>query len=450
MANDETSSIFDTIIPLFSIVGVALLSFLGGAAVVHFEAYPYPQLLEPSFTAAKAHFKKAAANIDADPAASRYWVEPRTDAKGVTTHDPKRAFDGYTLYVSKHKQGAYLVDMEGNQVHKWEKKFSEIWPLAPHIGSPVDDSAIGWRDVRAFPNGDLLVNFTAAGSDTPYGYGLAKLNKDSEVVWQFDGTDHHDITIARDGTIWTLTHEFRNFGARGGVDLPTRFEKTSLLADDAVHLSSDGKVLEKIPLTEAVARFLGKTRLDSWHKAATWDVLHTNNIEPIHRDFAEHHDFAEPGQLLLSFRSLDAIGLLDVEKQKMVWMKRGFWKKQHDPDPLPNGNMLVFDNRGYRGPGGATRVAEFDPATGEIVWAYTGTKENPFYSKKRGQQQPLPNGNLLITENQFGRAFEVTRDKEIVWEFYNPVRKKDKGKQWVPMFGGITPRYSTEELTFVD
>ena len=36
--------------------------------------------------------------------------------------------------------------------------------------------------------------------------------------------------------------------------------------------------------------------------------------------------------------------------------------------------------------------------------------------------QRLPNDNTLITDSVSGRAFEVTRDKEIVWEFYNPHR----------------------------
>ena len=32
----------------------------------------------------------------------------------------------------------------------------------------------------------------------------------------------------------------------------------------------------------------------------------------------------------------------------------------------------------------------------------------------------MPNGNTLITESNKGHVFEVTRDGEIVWEFYSP------------------------------
>jgi hypothetical protein len=37
-----------------------------------------------------------------------------------------------------------------------------------------------------------------------------------------------------------------------------------------------------------------------------------------------------------------------------------------------------------------------------------------------GGIEALPNGNVLITESERGRAFEITRDGDIVWEFYNP------------------------------
>ncbi|MBO5141371.1 MAG: thioredoxin, partial [Peptococcaceae bacterium] len=43
-----------------------------------------------------------------------------------------------------------------------------------------------------------------------------------------------------------------------------------------------------------------------------------------------------------------------------------------------------------------------------------------FYSQLVSSAQRLPNGNTLITEGSFARIFEVTPEKEIVWEFKNP------------------------------
>jgi len=38
-----------------------------------------------------------------------------------------------------------------------------------------------------------------------------------------------------------------------------------------------------------------------------------------------------------------------------------------------------------------------------------------------GKHQALPNGNMLITESDNGRAFEIDESGEIVWEFVNLV-----------------------------
>jgi hypothetical protein len=43
-----------------------------------------------------------------------------------------------------------------------------------------------------------------------------------------------------------------------------------------------------------------------------------------------------------------------------------------------------------------------------------------FYSGFISSAQRLPNGNTLITEGAKGRIFEVTREREIVWEYVSP------------------------------
>lgn len=63
-----------------------------------------------------------------------------------------------------------------------------------------------------------------------------------------------------------------------------------------------------------------------------------------------------------------------------------------------------------------------------IVWSYHGTKDNPFSSIYNGMVDPLPNGNYLVTETHSGRVFEITRDKNIVWEYYAPGRYPYTGK----------------------
>jgi hypothetical protein len=54
------------------------------------------------------------------------------------------------------------------------------------------------------------------------------------------------------------------------------------------------------------------------------------------------------------------------------------------------------------------------------VWEYREQRESDFFSPRISNAQRLPNGNTLICEGDFGRIFEVTADRQIVWEYVNP------------------------------
>lgn len=92
----------------------------------------------------------------------------------------------------------------------------------------------------------------------------------------------------------------------------------------------------------------------------------------------------------------------------------------HHPTFLENGNILIFDNGTRRQ---YSRLVELDPRKNEIVWEYHSLHSPPFFTSWGGSAQRLQNGNTLVTETSEGRVFEITKDGNIVWEFFNP----DKG-----------------------
>jgi hypothetical protein len=148
-------------------------------------------------------------------------------------------------------------------------------------------------------------------------------------------------------------------------------------------------------------------------------------------------------------REMSMIAVLDPDEEHIVWARTGLWRGQHEPQLLDNGRILLFDNKGHRGPGGVTRVIEFDPKTDNIVWAYAGTAEAPLISSVYGSQQRLPNGNTLIVETNNGRAIEVTRDGEILWEYRSPHRKTaDSGAELVALLADLV-RVDPDQLTFL-
>jgi len=71
-------------------------------------------------------------------------------------------------------------------------------------------------------------------------------------------------------------------------------------------------------------------------------------------------------------------------------------------------------------PGNGSKVLEFDPETREPVWEYEGNPRYTFHSPFVSGAQRLANGNTLICEGQWGRLFEVTPQKELVWEYISP------------------------------
>lgn len=127
------------------------------------------------------------------------------------------------------------------------------------------------------------------------------------------------------------------------------------------------------------------------------------------------------GNLLISFRNISTIVKIDRRSGGVDW-KLGAppLSGQHAPTPLPNGNILIFDNGPTRldQTFPSSRVIEVNPATDEIVWKYQDA--NRFYSDRISNAQRLPNGNTLINEGMFGRFFEVTPAGEVVWEYVSP------------------------------
>lgn len=410
------------------LLAIVFLAFIGGMFVAVADVFP-SRFVRNAYRAGNALALKY--SYYQDPYNSNLWTPARTPRRGVTIHDP-RAYPGLTLFTSGEGNKALLVNMDGQIVHEWQRPFSAVWDESAATRSPVPDIQVYFRKAHVFPNGDLLGIYIGAG-DTPWGYGMVKLDQDSNVLWKNLDHFHHDFDIARNGTIYGLTHSFRKRPVQGAshLDLP-------VLEDFLVILSPEGKTLKKISLLEAVNRSSYRRLLERVWWFTLWDPLHTNNVDVLDSDMAARLrskiPVAAPGQALISFRELagGTIALLDVDKEEIVWAIRGPWMAQHDADVLPNGNLLLFDNLGNFSPGGVSRILEVNPITSGMVRSYSGNPASPLDNYLRGAQQLLPNGNVLITESSHGRLVEVAPNGDIVWEFLNPVRGGDN-KNLIPV-----------------
>jgi len=415
MANSTGKSLRNQII--VTIAAVCFLTFVWGAYVAEFHVFPYRLMFRNPFAYVHAWAQRKG-TLDSTSAESH-----TVSATGqVTIPAGPEAFDGYTLlsFGTARPSTARLIDMQGHVVHEWHKPSSEIWPNHPQREKAWPDYAMSFRHSQLFPNGDLLTVVTVSG-DTPWGYGLVKLDKDSKVIWSIADNFHHQFSIGSDGRIYSLVHYWRDTKERPIPGCP--FMPKLVLEDFVVVLSPEGKELSRFSLLDAMAapgfRELLASEIFKSYESEDWDPLHANDVKIIEPEFAAHHSFMKPGMVVVSLRDLDALIVLDLTTGSVQWAKRGAWLRQHDPELLSNGDVMLLDNLGNRGGSGESRILQVNLESNRTTWSYAGTADHPFESHHAGGLERLPNGNTLIFEDRAGRAFEVTPDDKIVWEYHD-------------------------------
>lgn len=428
-------------ISIMAVASLVFLAFVAGAAIMHFGLFPTEPL--------RHAFSGGAALYDGltgynDRYATDFWADARTEKRGVTRYDPARAENGLTLYSSTHEQAAYLMDMRGKVLHRWHVNFSKLWDESAAVKAPRSDAFIYIEKARVLPNGDLIALYTAIG-DTPWGYGLAKLNARSEVVWKYLGNAHHDFEIDTAGNIHVLTQRISETELPGFAHLPK-----PRIDDFIVTLSPDGRELAATPLMDVFAKSPYARRLyfSSQESYKNGDYLHANSLDLL-KGPVPGIAGSSAGQVLVSFREISTVALVDEARAGIVWAQSGPWVRQHDAQLLPSGNMLLFDNEGDSSGHGLSRVIEFQPATSRIVWRYSGREGEPLESVARASATRLGNGNTLIVESMAGRVIEVAPNGDIVWEFVNPVRGGE-GNRRIPIIFWVQrvdpDRYFDEEF----
>ena len=427
---------------LARVVALTFLTFLFGSATTYFKVFPATHFID-AFKAGKALSIVGA--IRMAPMRSDLWNDNDTQKQGVTRAVAGAYYPGFTLFTSTHKQSAFLIDEQGKLIHEWHLRYRDFMDENAEDTEPLPENFLYMRKAHVFPNGDLLTLYVGYGK-TPWGLALVKMDKDSNLIWKYQKRVHHDFDIDAAGNIYTLGHHLSS-------NLPPAIAKQqSVFVDDTIiKLSPGGEELQKFSVMQAIAQSDYARVIEAQNHMIEYfengDFLHTNAIEFIDTQKAGVFPVGKAGQVLISMRELNSLAVIDLVTKRVTWLSTGAWIRQHDPDILPNGNILLFDNKGVLDRE-ASRVIEIDPQTGGIVWSFAGSEAVPFYTARRGSQQPLPNGNILITESGTSRLLEVNRDGKLVWEYVSPVRRKDEIKQNRSPVLCWAQRYDKAQLQF--
>jgi len=405
--------------------GVLLLVLLIGVWTAWKETWPFDPHLRNAFLGFEALWQVYVTTEN--PMDTDVWqrIDSSEHADGVTTLVAPKVYDGVTLVA--YGESAVLIDMRGTVLHRWHFPQQELEAYGVTLKSSTPDTWPYWKPARVLPNGDLIAIVDRMHS-TPEGLAMIKLDRESRPVWVYAHAVHHDFDIDRNGNIYVLDQEIRS------TPLPNLPALVPPLIDEGVVvLSPDGNQIARYSIAEAFQRSEYRSLLNEFAQVNrdVWgDYLHSNNVDVVDAELAEAFEFLDEGQVLLSFREISTIAVLDLDERQIVWAARGQWHMQHDPDLLPNGNILVFDNQGDWGRGGGSRVIEFDPLSRQVVWQFPNRQGQTLNSAYRAGQQKLPNGNVLINDFYQNRLIEVTEDGRIVWEYRCPFRhaKRDNLK----------------------
>jgi len=318
----------------------------------------------------------------------------------ITQHDPSRCDPSLRLFNSRGEERARLIEPDGAVVHEWACERGRSWHYAEML-----------------PNGHLVA--------IDKGHGLIELDRDSQLVWQFDTDAHHDFARKTDGNTYVLSGRTRIAEHL----LPGR----ELFYDGLYEVTPRGEVVWEWHADQHAAELGLCRRLPDDYAFSDWPHVNTCEVLPS-SPLGERDPRFAAGNLLMCGRIVDTVWVVDRTTGRVTWWwGPGELIGPHMPTMLPTGNLLIYDNGGVgERDRGYSRVVELDPLAGRIVWEYVADPPHAFFSPSRGSAERLPNGNHLIAESDHGRLFEVAPDGDVVWAYQNERTRSG---------GGVDPIY---------
>ena len=382
------------------------------------------------------------------------------------------AWPGYTLMAPMHDTNTYLINNDGEWVHRWSSAYEP------------------GRSAYLLTNGHLIraCMTRSGGPSTGGGEGgrIEEQDWSGNLVWAIDYYSpsyihHHDFKVLPGGNVLLLVAEKKTLAQVVAAGFNTNLLDAQILAD--------GYMLPDCLVEVTPTPPYGGTVVWEWH---LWDhmIQDFNAAKTNFGVVADHPELIDVNgtgikipqfwnhvngidyhagldQVMISVRGNSELIVIDhqlttaqaaghtggrygrggdilyrwgyarqydrgTEVQRMLYQQHHtHWIEAGLPGA---GNILIFNNgigRGYSsvdeivpplGAGGSytqSAGAAFGPST--TAWSYVGAPTSNFYSAEISGAERLPNGNTLVCEGIKGNLFEVSTNGQIVWRYQCPV-----------------------------
>ena len=134
-------------------------------------------------------------------------------------------------------------------------------------------------------------------------------------------------------------------------------------------------------------------RVSDIKQIAHKDPFHANDIDILTEHQSQYFPQFNAGDLLLSFRSINAIVVIDPDTLKIKWFNQGKVSRQHDPDWSNNGKFTIYDNRSHNY---HSRIVQLDPDTHQ-VHPVVNNDDLPFYQFSEGMSDYIEPNSAIFT-----------------------------------------------------
>lgn len=398
---------------ILAIWGAILVVFTWGYATHRFRLFPASHISDATDTLLELKSRLAGE--------LPHFYHPTRQTKVVSIAKPAEMAPGVTLVTGVGPERtlfARLVDPQGRTLHSWDINWWKMWPDADHVPRgkrPTEPPGMDIHGAVLASNGDLTFNF----SD----YGLMQVDFCGRVKWRSPHMTHHTVFADENGHFWSLDVFDRDTLDPKRPNIMPPYRDVSV-----VEFGPDGRLLRRFNIYGLLQRnglngIMYLASYDDEDSPIRGDHLHANDVDVFPASLAPGKFSA--GDVMVSLRNANTIFVFDPATQKIKAMLTGQFVRQHDPDFVDGWTISVFDNHTIGEPPErrGSRIVEYDFRTGTQRTLFAGGGAKPFFTAVMGNHQRLANGDILITESQGGRAFEVNPRAEFVWEYNNLVSK---------------------------